>query len=173
MTSLANRPAMTGVLSTTEELNDQTRLLLRLLRQWLTGLSNNDTGVWQQAWNDLCGRMGEANARRVLVGVERFIKVINRQAVRSVMFRPIPCGFVGMDEGVMLLLLRKAGSGDSMGAMEPAAGLVHSEAARDLSEAALQLHTAFANGTGEAGNDTFLAGGWLSRERPAASTTIH
>jgi hypothetical protein len=166
-----------GVLSTTDELNDDTRLVLRLLRQWLAGLKSNDTECWQAAWNELAVKIGSSRARRVLVAVERFIRVIGDNAGRSLTFRPVQCGYVGVDEGVMLLLLRRAGGNDEIGAMETAAGIVCSEAASDLVSAARQLHEAVGRGVGEEdapAPESFIdGGGWLSRERPAPSNSLH
>jgi hypothetical protein len=163
---------VTAVLSTTSELNDDTRLLLRLLRQWLFGMRNGDPEFWQHAWNDLAVRYGAPRARRALVAVERFYKVLADGACRSLSIRPVQCSFLGVDEGVMLLLLRRAGAGDGIGAVETAAGLVHSDAAPELADAARQLHAAFgASDNGDAGS--FVAGGWLSEERQPPSTSYH
>lgn len=172
MTHQAPRGGVTAVLATTSELNEDTRLLLRLLRQWLFGMRNGDPEYWQTAWNDLAVRYGTPKARRALVAVERFYKVLADGACRSLSIRPVQCGFLGIDEGVMLLLLRRAGAGDDIGAVETATGLVHSRAAADLADAARQLHCAFRDPEG-AGGASFVAGGWLSQERTPPSSSIH
>ena len=109
MTQQASRGSVTAVLATTAELNADTQLLLRLLRQWLFGMRNGDPEFWQTAWNDLAVRYGTPRARRALVAVERFYKVLADGACRTLSIRPVQCGFLGIDEGVMLLLLRRAG----------------------------------------------------------------
>lgn len=172
MTKQASRGGVTAVLATTSELNEDTQLLLRLLRQWLFGMRNGDPRFWQTAWNDLAMRHGTPKARRALVAVERFYKVLADGACRSLSIRSVQCGFLGIDEGVMLLLLRRAGAGDDIGAMETAAGLVHSRAAADLVDAARQLHGAFRDPV-DAEGGSFVAGGWLSQERTPPSTSYH
>ena len=172
MTHQAPRSGVTAVLATTSELNEDTQLLLRLLRQWLFGIRNGDQEFWQSAWNDRAVRYGTPKARRALVAVERFYKVLADGACRTLSIRPVQCGSLGVDEGVMLLLLRRAGSGDDIGAVETAAGLVHSHAAADLADAARQLHGAVGEPAGTDGA-SFVAGGWLSQERNPPSSSYH
>jgi hypothetical protein len=88
-------------------LTEREQLLLDVLRRWLTGWETRNPHYWQAAWTLLCRQVSASAARRVLSGVESFVRAIAVDARRTLAFNRPCCGRVTSDERLLIdIMLR-------------------------------------------------------------------
>ncbi len=127
-------------------LTKKEQLLLDVLRRWLTGWETRNPHYWQVAWELLCRQVSASAARRVLSGMESFVRSIAVDARRTVAFNRPCCGRVTNDERLLIDIMLRPRSAALLSAVS---GIVEADAIDETLRLGAEIAAAISSEVGE------------------------
>ena len=88
-----------------QDLAESERLIIDIYRRWIAGMRSNDDRHWSVVWTELSGSLGMKSARAILGGLQSVIAGIGSSSRRPVQLHPPCCGFVCLDELLVINLV--------------------------------------------------------------------
>lgn len=88
-----------------QELSEVEKTLIRSYRRWIAGMRMNDERYWSVVWTELSSFLDDQSARSILGGLLSQIAAIGSFSRRPVRLHPPCCGYVCVDELLILSLI--------------------------------------------------------------------
>ncbi|MBB3064966.1 hypothetical protein [Limibacillus halophilus] len=127
-------------------LTEREQLLLDVLRRWLTGWETRNPHYWRAAWELLCRQVSASAARRVLSGMESFVRAIAVDARRTLAFNRPCCGRVTSDERLLIDIMLRPRSAALLSAVS---GIVEAGAMDETLRLGAEIASAVSSEVGE------------------------
>lgn len=122
-----------------DQLTEGERLIAGNFRRWIAGHADGNPQHWMIVWNDLVGKLGAADGKAALGGLEALVRVIWSHARRSVRYHRPCCAMLGPDEYRVVALVAACQAGEWPAARLLAEWLVGDDGVGDLLGAGSRL----------------------------------